>query len=269
MRQQEIIGELGVEPYINPLEELERRTDFLADYLGETGLKGYVLGISGGQDSLLAGLIAQRAVEKQRAAGQDATFHALLLPYGQQADRNDALLSRDVIRPDVVHDIDIKPSVDAFAATYEQALSHPMRDFDKGNTKARMRMIAHYAIAGEHELLVVGTDHAAEAISGFFTKFGDGGADILPLAGLSKRQGRQILQAVGVPEIFTNKRPTADLLDHRPGQADEDELGTTYEQIDDYLEGGEVADETARVIEARYDKTEHKRALPVGYTPAT
>ena len=141
-----------------------------------------------------------------------------------------------------------------------------MRDFDKGNVKARMRMIAQYALAGQHGLLVIGTDHAAEAVTGFFTKYGDGGADVLPLSGLSKRQGRAILEELGAPEVFTTKAPTADLLDGRPGQTDESELGVSYALIDDYLEGHAVPDDVAAQLEARYDATEHKRALPVAYT---
>src|SRR5690606_34466988 len=105
----------------------------------------------------------------------------------------------------------------------------------------RVRMIAQYAIAGQRSLLVVGTDHAAEAVTGFFTKYGDGGADVLPLSGLTKRQGRALLQHLGAPERLYTKPPTADLLDDKPGQTDEDELGMSYEQIDDYLEGKDVA----------------------------
>ncbi len=263
--QQTIIEELGVRPTIDEATEIEARTTFLADYLEKTGLGGFVLGISGGQDSLLAGLLAQRAVETRRAAGHDATFQALLLPYGEQADREDALLACDTIRPVAVHTLNIKPAVDAFANSYEETFGQPLRDYDKGNVKARMRMVAQYAVASEQNLLVVGTDHAAEAVTGFFTKFGDGGADILPLAGLTKRQGRQLLRYLGVPEIFVTKKPTADLLDAVPGQADEQELGMTYQVLDDYLEGKSVDEAQTTAIEARYEATEHKRSLPVSF----
>ena len=263
--QSEIIRNLDTVPSINPTAEIERRSQFLADYLGQTGLNGFVLGISGGQDSLLAGLLAQRAVEIRRDKGYEATFHAALLPYGTQVDRADAELAITTINPDAVHDIDIKPGVDGMATAFEAAEGRPMRDFDKGNVKARMRMIAQYALAGEHGLLVVGTDHAAEAVTGFFTKYGDGGADVLPLTGLTKRQGRAMLQALDVPDIFITKQPTADLLDARPGQADESELGISYAVLDDYLEGKAVPEDTATTIEARYVATAHKRALPVGY----
>lgn len=268
-RQAEIIHELGVVPTIEPLVEFERRAAFLAAYLAHTGLRGFVLGISGGQDSLLAGLIAQRAVELRRQAGYEASFHAALLPYGLQADRDDALLAATTIKPDFTYDLDIKPMVDAFAMSFETAVGEALADFDKGNAKARARMIAQYAIAGRHKLLVLGTDHAAEAVTGFYTKYGDGGADVLPLAGLSKRQGRQILASLAVPVVFTTKAPTADLLDSKPGQADETELGLSYDKIDDYLEGKTVDDSTAARIEARYDATWHKRALPVALTTAS
>lgn len=265
--QQEIIRELGVKPTINPVEEIEQRSLFLAKYLAKySGLKGFALGISGGQDSLLAGLIAQKAVDLRRAEGAEATFHAMLLPYRDQADRDDALLAIETIQPDKVHDFNIKNSVDGMAQDFENAEGHPISDFDKGNVKARMRMIAQYAIAGEYKLLVVGTDHAAEAVTGFFTKFGDGGADILPLSGLTKRQGKALLRELGAPERFITKAPTADLLDVKPGQTDESELGLTYDILDDYLEGKDVDPEIAQKIENRYDATQHKRDLPVAYT---
>ena len=264
-RQLQIITELNVESTIDPLHEFYKRSQFLADYLAGTALNGYVLGISGGQDSLLAGLMAQRAADICKAEGREAAFHALLLPYGEQKDRDDALLAVETIEPDYVYDLNIKPAVDAFAESFTVATGEELSDFDKGNAKARERMLAHYALAGAKGLLVLGTDHAAEAITGFFTKFGDGGADILPLAGLTKRQGKEILKALQVPEVFTTKLPTADLLDNRPGQADETELGITYDILDDYLEGKDIDPATAEVIEKRYSTTQHKRDLPVAF----
>lgn len=263
--QVRITGELGVRVGIPPEEELRERVEFMAAYLGHTGLKGFVLGISGGQDSLLAGIIAQKAVELRRSQGYEAAFHAVMLPYGQQADEADALLAVDTIQPDHLHALNIQPATDAFALTYQGSEGEPLGDFHKGNAKARMRTIAQYALAGQHDLLVVGTDHAAEAVTGFYTKYGDGGADVLPLAGLTKRQGRALLEHLNVPQVFITKKPTADLLDNAPGQADEDELSLTYEQIDNYLEGKPVTGEIAEKIEHYYDKTWHKRNLPVAF----
>ena len=264
-RQRQIITELNVEPAIDPLHEFYKRSQFLADYLAGTALNGYVLGISGGQDSLLAGLMAQRAADICKAEGLGGAFHALLLPYGEQKDRHDALLAVETIEPDYVYDLNIKPAVDAFAESFAAATGEELSDFDKGNAKARERMIAHYALAGAKGLLVLGTDHAAEAVTGFYTKYGDGGADVLPLAGLTKGQGKQMLQALQVPEVFTTKAPTADLLDGTPGQADETELGIPYDMLDDYLEGKEIEPATAEAIERRYAATQHKREMPVAF----
>ena len=124
-------------------------------------------------------------------------------------------------------------------------------------------MVVQYALGGHDGLLVIGTDHAAEAVTGFYTKFGDGAADVLPLAGLTKRQGRSMLKHLGASERLYLKVPTADLLDGQPGRPDEDELGLTYVQIDGYLEGEQVDADVAQRIEARYLATRHKRHLPV------
>lgn len=263
--QYKIISELEVQPSINPSVEIENRTTFLSNYLGKTGLGGFVLGISGGQDSLLAGLLAQSAVQKLRENGTDASFHAVLLPYGAQADRNDALEACAFIQPDHTHDLDMQPAVDAFSTIFNAAELTLLSDFNKGNVKARMRMIAQYALAGQHDLLVVGTDHAAEAVTGFFTKYGDGGADILPLSGLTKRQGKALLRELGAPEHFITKPPTADLLDGNPAQADETELGISYDELDDYLEGKTISEDAALKIESRFHTTRHKRTTPIGY----
>ena len=261
--QREIIDALHVSSTVDPPQEVVRRRDFLVEYVRATGAAGLVLGISGGQDSSLAGRICQLAVEELRASGAEATFAAVRLPYATQADEADARLAIDFIRPDRVVDFDIKRGVDGIGAEYEESLGAPISDFGKGNVKARVRMVAQYAISGELRALVVGTDHAAEAVTGFFTKFGDGGADVLPLTGLTKGQGASLLRHLGAPDRLWEKAPTADLLDGNPGRTDESELGLRYADLDAYLEGREVTDEVAEAIEARYRATEHKRQLPV------
>jgi len=266
--QAKIIATLNVQPTVDPAAEIERRIGFLVDYLTATGASGLVLGISGGQDSSLAGRLCQLAVERLAASRSDSSeappqFIAVRLPYAVQADEDDAQLALSFIQPSEAVIFDIKRAVDGFQAEYGDRFDDPMLDFTKGNVKARARMIAQYAIAGQGRMLVVGTDHAAEAVTGFFTKFGDGGADILPLSGLTKRQGRALLEHLGAPERLYLKAPTADLLDENPGQTDEANLGLSYREIDDYLEGHEVPDAVASAIETRYLDTEHKRAAPV------
>ena len=117
--------------------------------------------------------------------------------------------------------------------------------------------------ANQFHALVVGTDHAAEAVVGFFTKYGDGGVDLTPLSGLTKNQGRFLLRFLGADERIYTKPPTADLLDTNPGQLDEVELNISYQVIDDYLEGKDVPNDVAQQIEQRYSATEHKRHVPV------
>lgn len=254
---------LGVQPTIDPAREVERRVQFLVEYCLTAGAAGFVLGISGGQDSTLAGRLAQLAAEELRRRRHGAQFCAVRLPYRTQHDEDDAQIALRFIAADEVLTVDIAGGTDGMAADLDTALGHPITDFNKGNVKARMRMVAQYAIGAERRLLVIGTDHAAEAVTGFFTKHGDGAADILPLAGLTKRQGKQLLAHLGAPESTYLKAPTADLLDDQPGQTDESSLGLTYEQIDDYLEGREVDPAVAERIEARYCSTEHKRRTPV------
>ncbi len=260
--QSAIVAALGSHPTIDPGAELERRIAFLVDYLAATGAKGYVLGISGGQDSTLAGRIAQLAVERRRASGEDASFVAVRLPYGVQHDEADAQLALGFIAPDRQVVVDVQPGVDELEREVEAAIGEVV-DYHKGNVKARARMVVQYAIAGQLGMLVLGTDHAAEAVTGFFTKYGDGGADVLPLSGLTKGQGKELLRLLEAPDRLWQKEPTADLLDGKPGQADEHELGLSYEQIDAFLRGEDVPADVAAEVVAKYDRTEHKRRMPV------
>lgn len=260
--QEQIMKALHVQPVIDPKVEIRKRIDFLKDYVRKTGAKGFVLGISGGQDSTLAGRLAQLAVEEVRNEGGNATFISVRLPYKVQKDEDDAQLALQFIQADQSVAFDIASTVDSFSNQYENLLGESLTDFNKGNVKARIRMVTQYAIGGQQGLLVIGTDHAAEAVTGFFTKFGDGGADLLPLTGLTKRQGRDLLQELGADERLYLKMPTADLLDEKPGQADETELGITYDQLDDYLEGKSVPADVAEKIEKRYKVSEHKRQVP-------
>jgi NAD+ synthase len=265
----QIRAELGVKATIVPSAEIRNRAGFLKDYLRFAGAKGFVLGISGGQDSTLTGRLCQLACEELRAEGHEAAFVAVRLPYGVQADEHDARIALEFIRPDRTVTVNVKPSADAVAAETASGLREllggepSLRDFVRGNIKARERMVIWYAIAGQLNLLVAGTDHAAEAVTGFFTKYGDGGVDITPLTGLTKGQGAALLKELGAPPSVWQKVPTADLEDERPALPDEEALGLSYAQIDDYLEGRYVQADVAAKVESAYLATRHKRAVPV------
>ena len=263
--QERIINELKVKPEINAEEEIRRSVDFLKDYLKKHPfLKALVLGISGGQDSTLAGKLSQMAISELREeTGDDVyQFIAVRLPYGDQADEQDAMDAIEFMQADKTVRVNIKQAADAMVQSIEEN-GLEISDFNKGNIKARERMIAQYGIAGAVSGAVVGTDHSAEAITGFYTKYGDGGADITPLWRLDKRQGRAMLELLNAPEHLYKKVPTADLEEDRPALPDEVALGVTYNDIDDYLEGKEVADNVAEKIENWFLKTEHKRHMPI------
>lgn len=264
--QHEIIRVLGVAHAFDIGHELRRRVDFLKDYLRRAAHHCYVLGISGGVDSLTAGLLAGQAVRELRETGYDASFVAVRLPYGDQADESDAQSAMQVLRADRELTINIRAATDATLDAAKAGgleFAGPLQeDFVRGNVKARQRMIVQYALAGAMNGLVIGTDHAAEALMGFFTKYGDGAADVLPLSGLNKRRVRAIATAMGAPANLVMKVPTADLEDNAPLRPDEDAYGVTYDEIDDFLEGKPIAERSRQRILSLYNASHHKRALP-------
>lgn len=270
-RQAEIAAALGVVPPFADsaalAAEAQRRQRFIENTLQASGLNTLVLGISGGVDSLLAGRLAQLAVEGLRARTGDAAYRfiAVRLPYGVQHDEQDARAALAFIRADEECALPIQDAVQGLAAQLPQlnALAPARRDFVLGNVKARTRMVAQYAIANASAGLVIGTDHAAEAVMGFFTKFGDGACDLAPLSGLVKGQIRAIAARLGAPQALVHKTPTADLEDLVPGRPDETAYGVSYAQIDAFLHGQEVAAEAAARIVRAFDASAHKRRLPL------
>ncbi|UYG05946.1 ammonia-dependent NAD(+) synthetase [Halomonas sp. LR3S48] len=247
--------------------EIERRRDFLCNIMQESGQTTLVLGISGGVDSTVAGRLAQLAVQKRREQGEQATFVAMRLPYGVQQDADDADKALAFIQPDEVLDVNIQGASDALLESLESGglafEDAGQRDFVLGNIKARQRMVTQYAVAGTRGGLVIGTDQAAEALMGFFTKYGDGACDVAPLTGLTKRQVRLLGQHLGAPEELVNKAPTADLESLAPQKLDEVALGVTYEEIDDFLENRDVSERAFDTILTTYRRTTHKRQLPI------
>lgn len=263
--QKQIIEELHVLPEINVEQEIRKSIDFMKEYAKKHSfVKGFVLGISGGQDSTLTGKLAQMAVDElnEEAGDKKYTFMAVRLPYGVQADEDDCQDALSFIQPDQVFTVNIKEAVEASVRALAEA-GVELSDFAKGNEKARERMKVQFSIAAMNSAIVLGTDHAAEAITGFFTKFGDGGADLMPIFRLNKRQGKQILAHLNCPEHLYLKTPTADLEEERPSLPDETALGVTYDQIDDYLEGKEIPEDARKTLEGHYLRSQHKRHLPI------
>lgn len=267
--KKQIIDEMRVQPTINVEEEIQRRIDFIKNTLQKSHTKTLVLGISGGVDSSTAGRLCQLAVEQlnQTNGDDEYQFIAVRLPYAVQKDEDEAQLALQFIKPSHSVSVNIQNGTEGIHNSTLQAIKNSSIkvankhniDFVKGNVKARMRMIAQYEIAGLTGGLVVGTDHSAENITGFYTKHGDGACDLVPLFGLSKRQVRALAKHLGAPSILVEKAPTADLEEDQPQLEDEVALGMTYDQIDDFLEGKEVAPEIEEKLINIYLRTQHKR----------
>ncbi|MFK7978037.1 MAG: ammonia-dependent NAD(+) synthetase [Halioglobus sp.] len=274
---QAIIDEMRVLPEIDAETEVNRRVDFIKSQLKGAHMSTLVLGISGGIDSCTLGRLAQLAVNQLNSESGDSgeyQFVAVRLPYNVQQDEADAQASIDFIQPSQAITVNVQPGADAIHEQTCQALkdnnllpeSETKRDFIKGNVKARTRMVIQYEVAGMLNGLVLGTDHSAENITGFYTKYGDGACDLAPLFGLNKRQVRQLAHHLGAPEHIVHKAPTADLESLSPQKADEQALGMTYDQIDDFLEGKSVDPAVAKKLVEIYEKTQHKRVpIPTIY----
>jgi NAD+ synthase len=264
--QTEIIQALHVGEQFDEVTEAKKRIDFIKNQLQLNNQKSLVLGISGGIDSTLTGRLAQLAVEQLREENYPAHFIAVRLPYGRQVDEEDAECALDFINPDQIMIVNIKKTCDemieAIISGHFQFADEYQKDLVLANIKARERMVAQYALANAQQGLVIGTDHAAEALMGFFTKFGDGACDIAPLQGLNKRRIKKIASYLDAPHKLITKTPTADLENLNPQKSDEVAYGITYEEIDDFLEGKEVPERVYRIIIDTYNKSEHKRNLP-------
>lgn len=256
-----IVREMKVKPTIDSKIETRQIIQFVKNYVqSHSFITSLVLGISGGQDSTLAGKLCQIAVNELKEKDIDCRFIAVKLPYGEQSDADEVEDALEFIQPDEIFTVNIKPAVDQSVQSLKNA-DIILTDFQKGNEKARERMKVQFSIASNTQGIVVGTDHSAENLTGFFTKYGDGAADIAPLFGLNKRQGRQILAYLGAPSHLYEKVPTADLEENKPQVPDEDALGVSYNHIDDYLEGKPVPSEVKSIIESHYIKNAHKREL--------
>lgn len=216
-------------------------------------LDGYVLGVSGGIDSAVClGLLSRTK----------APLRAFMLP--SVVNRAEDLDDARVLLQNVACDsalISIQPMYDAVMASIADALEpDPQRiEVLHGNLMARLRMLTLYTIAQSHRAVMVGTDNAAESYTGYFTKFGDGAADVLPLAHLRKEQVYELGALLGVPDKIMNKAPSAGLW---PGQTDEGEMGVTYRELDAFLRGETVPHAAREKISYWHERSHHKRVLP-------
>ena len=233
---------------MNLKEYLDVIIKFLQDYLKDNHQDCYVLGISGGVDSSLVAALAKKAV------GKDKLF-AYAMPIDSLVDdENDAV--RLAKHLDINYEVvDLTDAYHKLVEKYE-ATGVKLDLSTKGNLKARMRMATLYAFAQNKHGLVLGTDNKDERYTGYFTKFGDGGVDLLPIANLLKREVVEACLLLGIPEDLAKRVPSAGLYQ---GQTDEKEMGITYQDLDDYLLGKEVSPEAKERIERLHRISAHKR----------
>ena len=233
---------MKLKEYVNIIEE------FLKNYLIDSHQDCYVLGISGGVDSSLVAALAKRAV------GKDKLFAYALPIDSLKADESDAVkLAKHL---DINYEVvDLTDAYHELVKKYEET-GITLDASTKGNLKARMRMATLYAFAQNKRGLVLGTDNKDERYTGYYTKYGDGGVDLLPIAHLIKREVVEACLILGIPEELARRIPSAGLYE---GQTDEIEMGITYNDLDDYLLGKDVDIEATKRIERLHRISAHKR----------
>ena len=246
----------------SPERETDRIEEFLIQKRSEIGFDRAVIGLSGGLDSSITAVLAERALSKEN-------MEIVFLPETTtpRRDWDDVdLLEREFNL--IVRVIEI----DEFVSTFKKKMSE-LSELTKANFKPRIRMTLLYAIANQNNGLVVGTGNLSEWLLGYFTKYGDGAADLAPLNHLFKTETRKLARFLDIPEAIISKPPSAGLWE---GQTDEDELGGTYDEIDEVLYCNHELDfsleETKRAVELApefvshvYDlveKSTHKRKPP-------
>lgn len=241
---------------------LEALEAFLQDHVGDAGASGVVVGLSGGVDSALVAALAARALGPKKVA----TFF-LRIEGPPKGDLEDARAVAAMFKvPFEVRDLTV-PYFALVEAT--RAKDRAVR----GNLKARLRMAALYAEANRRKALVLGTGNKSELLTGYFTKWGDGACDLLPIGDLYKGQVRELAAKLQVPKRVVEKTPSAGLW---PGQTDEGELGISYEDLDRVLLGLELKMDDALIVKraevpltkvksvrARVEASAHKRRMPV------
>ena len=234
---------MKLEQYLNTIE------DFLKEYLVSSHQDGYVLGLSGGVDSSLVAAIARKAVGKDK-------LMCIMMPIDSHpSDLEDA--------KKVAEALDVRYIILDGSESYHASLEEfkkqgiELDKMSRSNLKVRIRMTLLYAYGQTHRYLVLGTDNADERYTGYFTKYGDGAADVLPIVYLVKNEVVEAAKLLGVPTTLAERTPSAGLFE---GQTDETEMGVTYKDLDNYLLGGKIDAKVQERIEYLHKISEHKRS---------
>mgnify|MGYP001770201498 FL=1 len=239
-------------------EKISKLVEWLREQVKRAGLNGAIVGISGGIDSAVVTHLIKRAFP-------DHSLGLIMPCKSNPKDQEDAL---KVVKSSGIDHlvIDLTETHKTLFNEIETKLkeknewNEEAAKLGDANTRARLRMTTLYAVANNFRYIVVGTDNAAEWYTGYFTKYGDGGVDLVPLVHFTKGEVREMAKILGVPEEIIHKAPSAGLWE---GQTDENEMGTTYEMIDKFLKGEEIPEKDRNIIEDLHKRSEHKRRLAI------
>ncbi|TCT27114.1 NAD+ synthase [Melghiribacillus thermohalophilus] len=239
-------------------EHVEKLTEWLKQQVQQSGTNGLLVGISGGIDSAVVAHLIKRAMP-ERSLG-------VIMPC--KSHPKDEEHARLVVEHSGIDSIkvDLTEAHQVLFETIKKKLKQKgewngeQERLGDANLRARLRMSTLYTVAANYKYLVVGTDNAAEWYTGYFTKYGDGGVDLVPLVHYTKGEVRKLAKELGVPDVIIEKAPSAGLWE---GQTDENEMGTTYDMIDRYLRGESIPDRDRAIIEQMHKRTEHKRQLAI------
>ncbi|MGD6774371.1 NAD(+) synthase [Sutcliffiella horikoshii] len=240
-------------------EKIAKLVQWIQEKVKDSGLNGAIVGVSGGIDSAVVAHLIKRAFPEDSLG--------VIMPC--KSDPKDEEYALEVIEScGISHTtIDLSETHTVLFSAMEKQLkekgewNEETSRLGDANTRARLRMTTLYAVANNYGYLVVGTDNAAEWHTGYFTKYGDGGVDLVPLVNFTKGEVREMAKVLGVPDSIINKPPSAGLWE---GQTDENEMGTTYNMIDSYLKGEEIPEQDKQIIDRMHKRTEHKRQLAYG-----
>jgi len=230
----------------------EKLVTWIRDEITVRGCRGVVIGMSGGVDSAVVAVLCKRAFPEN-------TLGVMMPCYSNPDDKAHAEEVADKFGIPAV-EVALDSIYEAFIEKLPEFKDNPeLKHLAQANLKPRLRMITLYYIANQLGYMVAGSGNRSEVAVGYFTKYGDGGVDILPLGNLVKGQVRELARYLGIPEPIIDKPPSAGLWE---GQTDEAEMGVSYEALDKYILTGEASEEVRKKLEKMMANSAHKRSLP-------